>query len=241
MTLKAKADETTKHIEKLVSKQKVTNKKKYAVHRTRGRGGGGPGGRQFYGQRFQAPLPQQRYSRPMPPHMTPRPPMVPAYIRRQLVELFKSFPDGLYLSQLDSAFSRLFGTGINYRTFGFPDQYELLRSIPEDVRLEKTNYDWKLIPVYPRQELTRHVYNRGSAEVPSYSSPARNVQSSGGQTSGATSLPTSPNAAGDGTSRPSKGRGEIMGYYYLLVIINMKIGFTLLIAFMFMFYILWGF
>lgn len=137
MTVRAKADKTTAHIQKLVTKQRVPNKKKYAVHRPNRNG---PGPRMYQGGGMQH---SQRPRNLMAPH-----PMVPAYLRHQILEVFKSFPKGLDLIEFEDAFSRLFGLRINYTNYGFPSLFELLKSIPSAVTVQRCeNDEWKVRPV----------------------------------------------------------------------------------------------
>ena len=138
MTLTANADETTKHIEKLVSKQRVSNKKKYAVYRSR-RVYCPP--RMFQGTNRYPP-------QNLPKNQTPPQPVVPAYVRKQMKELFRSFPNGIPVMHLDSAFSRIYGTGINYRHYGFQNQYEFLQSLKDVVKVEEYDRgEWRVFPV----------------------------------------------------------------------------------------------
>ncbi|XP_052789839.1 uncharacterized protein LOC128224159 isoform X2 [Mya arenaria] len=139
MTLKAKADETTQHIVRLVSKQNVRNRNKFAVNRQRNRGSS----HYVINSRFAGPAPSQR---PMPRHMVPPPPMVPANLRIKLKEMFKSFPTGIGLTQFDTAFCKLYGTGINYRQYGFPDHYEFLKSVSDIVKLEQITNELRVVP-----------------------------------------------------------------------------------------------
>ena len=143
MTLKAKADETTAHIERLVTKQKVTNKKKYAVYRQRPGSGGGRGPSKGYQGGMQ-------YSnRPRPQgNLMPPAPMVPAYLRHQIQDMFKSFPNGLDVLDMDPAFCRLYGTKINFKHYGFMNMYDLLMSIPDSITIQKSSStEWKVMPV----------------------------------------------------------------------------------------------
>lgn len=135
MILKAKADETTKHIEKLVSKQKVGNKKKYAVYRSRG----------VVPPRFYQGSTGNRYP---PRQVATSQPVVPAYVKKQVKEIFRSFPDGIPVHQLDSAFSRVYGTGINYCNYGFQNQNEFLQSMKDIVKVEELyKGEWLVLPV----------------------------------------------------------------------------------------------
>lgn len=144
MTLRAKADETTKHIQSLVSKQKVNNKNKYAVYRQKRNG---QRTSQYSGQQHQRNRPQT--------NPAPAPPMVPAYLRNQIQDLFKSFPNGLGIMQFDGAFGRIYGTRINFSNYGFPNLFELLKSMPDIVRVQLVNRsEWIVVPVTTK---TSHV------------------------------------------------------------------------------------
>ncbi|XP_060568435.1 tudor domain-containing protein 5-like [Ruditapes philippinarum] len=149
MTLTANADDTTKHIQRLVSRQKVSNKQKYAVYRNRG--GGGPP-RMYQGN--------NRYPRRSASNLAPPQPMVPAYVRRQIKDLFRSFPNGIPVTHLDSAFSRMYGTGINYRHYGFQNQYEFLQSLKDIIKVEEVERgEWRVFPV-------DNIGNREPRELP---------------------------------------------------------------------------
>ncbi|KAL4218912.1 hypothetical protein ACF0H5_021500 [Mactra antiquata] len=145
MTLSAKADETTKHIQKLVSKQKVPNKKKYAVYRQRG--GYGPPHRYQMPDRSRYP-PRRQYQQLAPPQ-----PVVPAFVRRQMGDLFRSFPDGVEVIYLEKAFMRVYGTGLNYQHYGFMNQYEFLQSMGDIIKVEEVRKgEWYVLPVEYRKK-----------------------------------------------------------------------------------------
>ncbi|KAH3791865.1 hypothetical protein DPMN_145356, partial [Dreissena polymorpha] len=200
MTLKAKPDETTAHIQSLVSRQKIPNKRKFAIHRQHGVGGGSR--RYQPPPRYHSSPSHSRYNQPSPP-----PPMVPAYIRSQLRALLNSFPNGLAVSQLDTAFNRMFGTGINYRHYGFPDQHELLRSMPNIVQLQQSNFDWRVYPIPEAKSPSTQTQQQQSPESqkgpPSFlTSPELPNTMTGVLTQ------QSPTETGDNQQRPSKGRGK---------------------------------
>ena len=120
MTLSAKADEATQHIQSLVSRQKIDPKKKYAVLRNRP-------------SRYQrsAVSTQYRGSRPTPPA-----PLVSAYVLGQIKQLLRCHTDGLPLTHFNNIFSKKFGQSLNFRRFGFGSLHELLYSL-KDVRLQE--------------------------------------------------------------------------------------------------------
>lgn len=219
MTLTAKADETTKHIEALVSKQKVNNKKKYAVYRNRGGGGGQRGPpRSYSGYQSQSMPPRynQRTGRPGMPQPPSR--HVPAYVRNQIRELFKSFPDGLPLKQLDSAFFNLYGTRIEYVKFGFYNGTEFLQSLKDIVRFEEySNGEMRILPVGYLKRAEERILPAGLESKTGYLKRDEERIIPAGLESKTDSdfYVTNPgpdktvvmSGSSDGTSRPSKGRG----------------------------------
>lgn len=119
------ADSNTAHIQKLVSKQKVANKNKWATLRK-----GGP--------------PPQRHktqhSRPLP--------TVPPFIRHHLGQLFKSYPDGLPFTHFDAAFSKRFNIQIDPIRLGFSSLKELLQTVPHILEVkELQNGEVRVCPV----------------------------------------------------------------------------------------------
>ena len=119
------ADSNTAHIQKLVSKQKVANKNKWATLR---RGG---------------PPPQRHRSQPPCPL-----PTVPAFLRNHLKELFKSYPDGLPFTHFDAAFSKRFNIQIDPIRIGFTSLRELLKSVPFILEVkELQNGEVRVYPV----------------------------------------------------------------------------------------------
>jgi len=103
MCLQAVAQEATLHIQRLVSKQKVSNKKKWATLRR-----GGPiatSSRYSNNSNSRSRGPTQ-YHKPQP--------SVPAYIRKQLTQLLRAYQSGLPLTHFDTAFSRRFGVQLDF-------------------------------------------------------------------------------------------------------------------------------
>ena len=123
MCLSAVADESTAHIQKLVGKQKINNKNKYATLRK-----GGP--------------PPQRH-RSGPPRPTPT---VPAFIRKNLWLLFKSYPDGLPLTHFEPAFARRFNCQLQFSRLGFSSIRDLLLSVPDIVKVQDFGGEIRVVP-----------------------------------------------------------------------------------------------
>lgn len=125
MCVEGIADSNTAHIQKLVSKQKVANKNKWATLRK-----GGP--------------PPQRHRT-----QQPRPlPTVPPFIRNYLTQLFKSYPDGLPFTHFDAAFSKRFNIQIDPIRLGFTSLRELLKSVPYILEVkELQNGEVRVCPV----------------------------------------------------------------------------------------------
>jgi hypothetical protein len=122
MCLEAIPDDTTRHIAKLVSKQKIPNKKKYATMRK------GP-----------------------PPRMQRKqvPPSLPHYIRKNISELFKSYGNGLPLTHFDTAYSKRFGSMFSFSRLGFVSMKELIYSVPDLVILkEYQGGEWRVLPAH---------------------------------------------------------------------------------------------
>lgn len=122
MCLEAIPDDTTRHIAKLVSKQKIPNKNKYATMRK------GP-----------------------PPRMQRKqvPPSLPHYIRKNISELFKSYGNGLPLTHFDTAYSKRFGSMFSFSRLGFVSMKELIYSIPDLVILkEYQDGEWRVLPAH---------------------------------------------------------------------------------------------
>ncbi|KAJ8301026.1 hypothetical protein KUTeg_022545 [Tegillarca granosa] len=141
MCIKAVADETTKHIERLVSKQKVTNKNKWATLR---KGGPQP--------------PRRNKNKPTRP-----PPGIPAFIRKRIIELFKSYPEhGLPLTHFEPAFSQRFGMQLSFSRLGFDSLQSLLSSVPDVVRVKNFGGEYRVVPVNP--QLYNNNYNNNSLE-----------------------------------------------------------------------------
>ena len=158
MVLTGVANNSTKHIEKMVQCQKVDSKVKKKVMDRRFRQaaplsarGGGDGG---WGQRsYQRPhfnfagntgyqrnyghnqnLPprmqqnQQSYQRQRARHQAPLP-SVPAYVRGQISQLVSQHNQGLPLTHFCSIFRSRFGVPLDFRELGFSTEQDLLASL----------------------------------------------------------------------------------------------------------------
>lgn len=112
MFLRALPDSSTRHLEKLISNQKL-DKKKWAATR-----------------------PVQR-SRPLSRRHPPTPRHVPWFLRQQVSQLCKSYPHGLHLSDFDSAFSRRFGSHLDFCRLGYSAMKDLLCSLSDIVYIKQ--------------------------------------------------------------------------------------------------------
>lgn len=164
MCLEPVAQEASVHIQKLVSKQKVNNKNKWATLRQ-----GGPSVRtrrppppRFHRTHNNNRFPQQ--NRPPLIKQLP-PPSISAYIRKQISELLKSYPNGLPLTHFDTAFSRRFGVPLSPTGLGFNSMKELLASLPDIAKLKEfLGGEWRVAPAYVEQ-------NRSQEPIPRYKPP----------------------------------------------------------------------
>ena len=125
MCVQPVAQASSVHIQNLVSKQKVTNKKKWATLR--------PGGPTNYNRNRLGPMPPPRYA--SSPQYNYKP-TVPAFVRRQIDQLLKSYTNGLPLTHFDTAFSKRFGSQICYKKLGFQSMRSLLETIPYTARIK---------------------------------------------------------------------------------------------------------
>lgn len=180
MTLSAKADEATRHIQSLVSRQKIDNKKKYAVLRNR------PSSR--YQRSTGA---QYRAHGPSPPA-----PLVSAYVLGQIKQLLRCHTDGLPLTHFNNVFSKKYGTSLNFKRFGFGSLHELLSSLKDTVRLQELQGGewWIKAAESP---------GKSAASRPALKSQISNDDSVQGQQTGSRLLDEVA-----GQKRPSKGRGN---------------------------------
>ncbi|XP_076353729.1 tudor domain-containing protein 5-like isoform X2 [Tachypleus tridentatus] len=110
---KGVVDETTKHIEKLVSRQKVSN------------------------SNMSRRIPRMKLK---PNRNISVQPKVPASLRRQIQELMMSYPNGINIGNFETAFIRHFGMSLNCIIYGFDCVETLLRDIGDIVVLESTSY-----------------------------------------------------------------------------------------------------
>ncbi|XP_021340324.1 tudor domain-containing protein 5-like, partial [Mizuhopecten yessoensis] len=159
MCLEPVAQEASVHIQKLVSKQKVNNKNKWATLRnggpsTRSRGPPQPRSfRSYNSNRHQLSHAPPRNTRPN------RPNPVSAYIRKQISELLKSYPNGLPLTHFDTAFSRRFGVPLSPSGLGFDSMKDLLDSLPDIAKLKEfQGGEWRVAPAYieSREQVPRY-------------------------------------------------------------------------------------
>ncbi|XP_050394342.2 tudor domain-containing protein 5 [Patella vulgata] len=120
--LRATADETTRHIEKLVSRQKVTNKNKWAVLR----------------QKSNRPSYRSRYA-PAP--------SVPVSIRQQIRQMFRH-TKSLPLTHFDGFFYKRFGFHLDHEGLGFSTVKILLESIPDTVSLVNQYGEWRVLSAH---------------------------------------------------------------------------------------------
>ncbi|XP_060065757.1 tudor domain-containing protein 5-like [Ylistrum balloti] len=164
MCLAPVAQEASVHIQKLVSKQKVNNKNKWATLRQ-----GGPSTRPR-----RPPQPRSynsNRSRWQKRHTPPRnpPPNISAYIRKQITELLKSYPNGLPLTHFDTAFSRRFGVPISPSGLGFDCMKDLLHSLPDIAKLkEYQGGEWRVAPAYIESVASR---SNSGEQIPDYKPP----------------------------------------------------------------------
>lgn len=180
MCLQPVAQEASVHIQKLVSKQKVNNKNKWATLRR-----GGPTPRSRSGPT--APRHYRSYvnNNRRPPSQAPPPsfqPMVSAYIRKQIAELLKSYPNGLPVTHFDTAFSRRFGVQLSPTGLGFNSVKDLLSVLPDiaklkefqggELRVSPANNELALGPVYkpqwPKEDVPKYKPHRVERQVNNY-------------------------------------------------------------------------
>lgn len=147
--LRAVPDSNTKHIAKLVSKQKSSES---------GLIGGGP--------RLSSVRPASRSV------SSPCYSEVPPTFRAKIKTLMLSYRDGLALSGFLEAFARRFSYYFSFRNWGFSTLEEMLRSVPEVVYLEYDEVRKTLIvkkvkdssPLTPTADRTKGGINWGSLE-----------------------------------------------------------------------------
>ena len=178
MTLSAKADEATKHIQSLVSRQKLDPKKKYAVLQKR-------------------PRTQRHFSASYRTHGPPQPaPLVSAYVIGQIKQLLRCHTDGLPLTHFNSVFSRKYGASLNFKRFGFDSLYELLSSLRDVVRIQELQEGERWVTA-------ADIPGRSAAlQPPTRSQVVDETRAQGQQTRSRLSDEST------GQKRPSKGRGK---------------------------------
>ena len=117
--LRGVSDTTTKHIERLVSRQKVPTKRRGASKNRKG-------------------PPPRRYPAPRLNRPTLPPPTVQAFIRGQIRSLLMSYPNGLPANQFETAYARRFGNHIDLARMGFKNLMELMKSLSDIVTVEES-------------------------------------------------------------------------------------------------------
>ena len=191
MTLSAKPDEATKHIQSLVSRQKRDPKKKYAVLQK-----GGPRYQRQGASSYRTQGP------PQPP------PLVSGYVQGQIKQLLRCHTDGLPLTHFNSVFSRKYGNGLNFRRFGFDSLYSLLYSLKDSVRIQElqggerwvTAVDIPRFSAAPQPTTRSHVIDEARVQAPPQTRSRLSDESTG-------------------QKRPSKGRGKaIISLFFVLPI-----------------------
>ncbi|XP_051877224.1 tudor domain-containing protein 5-like [Pristis pectinata] len=115
--LKGIGNETTKGIEELVAKAKVSTKTKCNLRKTR------------------YELAQKQNILPRRCNTTP---VLPALVKCELRELVASFPHGVLLSDFDRSFLKKYGRPFQYTQYGFYSLQEVLKVISEDVKIQQT-------------------------------------------------------------------------------------------------------
>ncbi|XP_038676728.1 tudor domain-containing protein 5-like isoform X3 [Scyliorhinus canicula] len=115
--LKGVGNETTKGIEELVAKAKVSSKTKRNLRKTR-----------YELMQKQAFLPR-RYSTT---------PILPALVKCELRQLVASFPGGVLLSNFDKSFMKMYGRPFQYTRYGFYSLQEVLRATGDDIEIQQT-------------------------------------------------------------------------------------------------------
>ncbi|XP_078273631.1 tudor domain-containing protein 5-like [Rhinoraja longicauda] len=113
--LKGIGNETTKGIEELVAKAKVSTKTKRNLRKTR------------YEQK-QIVLPRRCNTIPV----------LPALVKCELRDLVASFPCGVLLSDFDMSFLKKYGRPFQYTRYGFYSLQEVLKAISEDIEIQQT-------------------------------------------------------------------------------------------------------
>ncbi|XP_063966750.1 uncharacterized protein LOC129277426 isoform X1 [Lytechinus pictus] len=181
------ADKTTKHIQSLVSRQKVDVskclKRRNALERQvvrPGRGGYSSGrGRSFSTSsgrsnvRSQAPYSrapqgfgQGRRTNSYPgsslggrPKPSPLngPKSSPAYLRMQMKSLLNSHPNGILNTHFDAIFSRKCGFTVDYSQLGFTDLEDLVKSLSDLISLERINEE--KFRIYSRENFPKGTEN----------------------------------------------------------------------------------
>lgn len=145
--LRAVADETTKHIEKLVSKQKVGKSTARSAHRM-------------------APAaPPPRFTKTYTTRTFTKA-YLTAYVKNEIYSVAKKFKNGLTLPNFLTAFRAEYGKDLVYKNYGFYTLEDCLNSIPEIfLRLEYSELRVYPIIEKPAAEDTSYVYQDSSSSV----------------------------------------------------------------------------
>eukprot|EP00794_Sanderia_malayensis_P015661 gene15661-17241_t len=155
MHLKAVADSSTKHIQRLVEQQKKTGK----INRIR-------------------KTPDEALRRP------PRQPLIPFGIRVKLIELMKLYQQGLPADQFGIAFVRRFGIELRYKSLGFSTLTKLLESCSDIVEIvERVVGKSRRILLFPKttntlKNINNYVDPKSKPTNQVFSEPSKHAQSS---------------------------------------------------------------
>ncbi|XP_078096023.1 tudor domain-containing protein 5 [Mustelus asterias] len=115
--LKGVGNETTKGIEDLMAKAKVSSKTRHNLRKTR-----------YQFTQKQTFLPR-RYNTT---------PVLPALVKCELRELVASFPGGILLSDFDRSFRKKYGRPFQYTRYGFYSLQEVLKAAGDDLEIQQT-------------------------------------------------------------------------------------------------------
>ncbi|XP_067912958.1 tudor domain-containing protein 5 [Heterodontus francisci] len=115
--LKGVGNETTKGIEELVAKAKVSSKTKRNLRKTR------------------YELVQRQAFLPRRCNITP---ILPALVKCELRELVASFPAGVLLSDFDRSFVKKYGRPFQYTRYGFYSLQEVLKATGDVIEIQQT-------------------------------------------------------------------------------------------------------
>ncbi|XP_072416188.1 tudor domain-containing protein 5-like [Chiloscyllium punctatum] len=117
--LKGVGNETTKGIEELVAKAKVSTKTKRNLRKSR-----------YELVQKQVFLPRRYNTKPI----------LPALVKCELRELVASFPGGVLLSDFDKSFMKRYGRPFQYTRYGFYSLQEVLKAAADDIEIQQTRW-----------------------------------------------------------------------------------------------------